>query len=170
LRIFESNHELWLPRPLEEVFAFFSDAANLERITPPWLEFRIVSPLPIEMRPGARVDYRLKLRGLPLRWQSEITAWQPPHRFVDEQRRGPYRLWWHEHDFERRDGGTLARDRVRYSVWGGALIDRLLVRRDVAEIFAFRREALKHLFDPEGGLEPAVPRVARGPVAIRRVS
>lgn len=157
MRIFEVDRELWLPRTLPEVFEFFADAGNLERITPPWLAFEITSPRPIEMRAGATIDYRLRIRGLPLRWRSEITAWQPPHRFVDEQRRGPYRFWWHEHTFEARDGGTLARDRVRYAVWGGALIEKLFVRRDVEGIFDFRGQTLKHLFAPEGGLEPTVP-------------
>jgi len=157
MRIFELNRELWLPRALPEVFDFFADAANLERITPPWLEFRVETPAPIEMRPGALIDYRLRIHGVPIRWRSEITAWQPMRRFVDEQRKGPYRLWWHEHTFEAREGGTLARDRVRFAVWGGALVERLLVRRDVEEIFEYRSQALRHLFAPEGGIEPAVP-------------
>lgn len=167
MKIFELNRELWLPRPLPEVFDFFADATNLERITPPWLEFRITTPTPIEMRPGATIDYRLKIHGLPIRWRSEITFWQPLQRFVDEQRKGPYRLWWHEHSFETRDGGTLARDRVRYSVWGGGLVQRLLVRRDVEEIFEYRSHALQHLFAPEGGIEPAVP---SGPPRLRLIS
>jgi ligand-binding SRPBCC domain-containing protein len=137
--------ELFLPRPRVEVFPFFADAFNLERITPAWLRFRILTPPPIEMRPGLRIDYALRLHGLPLRWQSEITAWEPPDRFVDEQRRGPYRLWRHEHTFEELDGGTLVRDRVRYEVPGGGLVDRVLVRRDLDRIFSFRREAIARL-------------------------
>ena len=95
-----------LAAPLESVFAFFSDAANLELLTPGWLHFRILSPLPLAMAVGTRIDYRLRLRGVPIRWQSEITAWEPPCRFVDEQRRGPYRVWIHEHRFaeEHREG------------------------------------------------------------------
>lgn len=137
---------LWLPRPRAEVFPFFADALNLEAITPPWLRFEVLTRPPIAMRVGLRIDYRLRLRGLPMRWQSEITAWEPPHRFVDEQRRGPYRVWIHEHTFEERDGGTLARDVVSYRVWGGALIDRLFVRRDVANIFRFRQAAMAGRF------------------------
>ena len=102
--------------------------------------------MPLEMRAGARIDYRLRVRGLPLRWQSEITAWEPPHRFLDEQRRGPYRLWVHEHTFVERDGGTEVRDRVTYAVPGGWLVERLLVGPDVRRIFAFRRETLARLF------------------------
>lgn len=138
--------EQWLPRPLAELFPFFADAANLERITPPWLGFRILSAGPIEMRAGTLIDYRLKVHGVPLRWRTRIAAWEPPHRFVDEQIRGPYRLWVHEHTFVERDGGTLCRDTVRYAVLGGALVDRLLVRPDVQRIFAFRRQVLSDLF------------------------
>jgi ligand-binding SRPBCC domain-containing protein len=134
--------EIWLPRPREEVFDFFADAGNLQTLTPDWLDFSVLTPAPIPMRAGAVIDYRLKLHGISIRWQSEITAWEPPRRFVDEQRRGPYRLWIHEHCFETREGGTRVIDRVRYAVPGGRLIDWLFVRRDVERIFQFRREKL----------------------------
>jgi len=136
----------WLPRPIPDVFPFFAEAGNLDAITPPWLRFGVRTPQPIEMRVGARIDYRLRLHGLPVRWQSEITAWQPPHRFVDEQRRGPYRVWIHEHAFSERDGGTLVADHVRYAVPGGWLVDRLFVRRDLRRIFAYRTDALRKRF------------------------
>ena len=138
--------ELWLPRPRGEVFPFFSDAKNLQTITPSWLNFEILTPQPVAMRVGTRIDYRLRFRGLPIRWQSEITAWEPPHRFVDEQRRGPYRRWKHTHVFEEHDGGTKCLDQVEYAVWGGALINWLMVRRDVEQIFAYRQATLKKLF------------------------
>ncbi|HWH70307.1 MAG TPA: SRPBCC family protein [Candidatus Sulfotelmatobacter sp.] len=138
--------QLWLPRPREEVFAFFADARNLQVLTPAWLEFSILTPGPIAMHPGALINYRLKLHGLSIRWQTEITAWEPPHRFVDEQRRGPYKLWIHEHRFAVQDGGTLASDLVRYAVPGGWLIERLFVRRDVEKIFRYRRDKLQELF------------------------
>jgi ligand-binding SRPBCC domain-containing protein len=144
--LFTLETELWLPRPRDEVFRFFADAFNLEALTPPWLKFEVLTPRPIEMRAGLRIDYRLRLRGLPLRWQSEITAWEPPVRFVDEQRRGPYRAWIHQHTFEERDGGTLARDMVRYDVIGGRLVNRFFVRRDVRKIFEFRQERLREVF------------------------
>ena len=136
----------WIPRRRDEVFLFFSDARNLESLTPPLLRFEILSRGPLEMRAGLLIDYRLRLRGWPMRWQTEITAWEPPHRFVDEQRRGPYRAWIHEHRFEERDGGTLVMDRVRYRVPGGAVVDRLLVRRDLRRIFLFRRSRLGEAF------------------------
>ncbi|WP_420441481.1 SRPBCC family protein [Candidatus Palauibacter sp.] len=132
----------WVPRPLERTFAFFSDAHNLERITPPWVKFRVVTPPPIEMGVGTLIDYRLRLRGVPLRWQSEITRWDPPHSFVDEQRRGPYRTWIHEHRFREEDEGTRVEDRVTYTVPGGALIDRWCVHPDLDRIFDYRHRAI----------------------------
>lgn len=137
---------IWLPQKLERVFSFFADAGNLDVITPPWLRFEILTPRPIEMRVGTLIDYRLRLRGIPLRWRSEITAWDPLHRFVDEQRRGPYRLWHHEHTFAERDGGTAVSDVVRYRVIGGALANALFVQRDLETIFKYRQTKLAELF------------------------
>jgi ligand-binding SRPBCC domain-containing protein len=142
----EFKSEIWLPRPVEEVFAFFSDPANLDSITPPWLSFRIVRPRPIEMRVGTLLDYRLRIRGLPVRWRSKITAWEPPHRFVDEQIRGPYRLWIHEHNFEIQNAGTIVRDHVQYAVPFDWLVHKLMVRPDVEGIFAYRTESLRRRF------------------------
>jgi ligand-binding SRPBCC domain-containing protein len=138
--------EQWLPRPRTEVFPFFADAANLQAITPPWLDFKVVTPGPVTMRPGALIDYRLKLRGIPIGWRTEISVWEPPFRFVDRQLKGPYRQWIHEHTFEEKDGGTLCRDQVDYAVLGGALVNRFFVRRDVETIFAYRREKLDRMF------------------------
>jgi ligand-binding SRPBCC domain-containing protein len=142
--------ELWLPLPPEDVFPFFAEARNLEQITPPWLSFYVLAQHPPEMGAGTVIDYRLRLHGIPLRWRSEITVWEPPRRFVDVQRRGPYRLWEHEHLFLPKDGGTLVQDRVRYAVPGGSLlaplVDRLLVRPDLERIFAYRRQRLKEIF------------------------
>lgn len=135
-----------LGRPLDEVFPFFADARNLQRLTPPLLNFRILTPMPIEMRAGALIDYRLVLHGFPLRWRTEITAWEAPYRFEDTQRRGPYRLWVHEHTFEARGGHTLARDRVRYAMVGGELVHRLLVAPDLQRIFDYRAERLAEVF------------------------
>ena len=151
MREFTLKRSQTIERPLDEVFAFFSDAQNLSVITPDWLKFEIVTPTPIEMGAGTRIDYRIKLHGIPLPWQSEITAWEPPHRFVDEQRRGPYRYWIHEHTFTA-DGvnRTIIRDRVRYAVPGGALVHRLFVGPDLERVFNYRAQKLDEIFHREG--------------------
>ncbi|HMN97093.1 MAG TPA: SRPBCC family protein [Phycisphaerales bacterium] len=139
--IFEA--EQILPAPPEELWGFFADASNLERITPPWLRFRVLTPAPIAMRQGTIIDYRLRWRFLPIRWRTLISAWDPPNRFVDEQVRGPYRLWRHEHRFEPLGGGTRMIDRVEYRAPLAALSHPLVVRRDVEGIFAHRRAILE---------------------------
>jgi ligand-binding SRPBCC domain-containing protein len=144
MAVFET--EVLLPRSRREVFAFFADATNLEEITPPWLRFRVLTPPPIEMAPGTLIDYRLRVRWVPLRWRTEITVWEPPQRFVDTQVRGPYRKWVHLHTFDEVPGGTLCRDRVEYEVSGGEIVRRLFVRRDVERIFTYRRERLRARF------------------------
>jgi ligand-binding SRPBCC domain-containing protein len=137
--------KLFVPQDLDTVFEFFSDAANLQELTPGWLDFRILTPN-IEMRPGAMIDYKLRVRGIPLRWRSEITEWEPPHRFVDNQVRGPYRRWHHQHVFKAVDGGTEVIDIVDYSAPGGFLVEKLFVDRDIRRIFAYRHERLQELF------------------------
>ncbi len=148
MRIREFQSELWLPLSPAEIFPFFADAANLETLTPPWLNFKILTPTPIAMHEGTLIDYRLRVHGMPVRWRTRISAWEPPHRFVDEQLRGPYRQWIHEHTFEPRDGGTLCRDVVRYAVPLDLLMHGLLVRPDITKIFAYREQALKKHFAP----------------------
>lgn len=143
---FVHRSNVWLPRPVAEVFPFFADARNLEELTPPFLRFQVLSPPPIPMAAGTRIDYRLRLHGIPIRWQSEITAWEPMRMFVDEQRRGPYRTWIHTHRFTAKNGGTLVEDEVRYDVPGGALVNALFVRNDVARIFAYREAKLRARF------------------------
>ena len=140
-RVFAASQ--WVPTSLDETFAFFADAWNLERITPPILRFRIITPAPITMRVGTLIDYRLRLRGVPVRWRTEITAWDPPRSFTDTQLRGPYRKWVHRHDFVEEDGGTRVDDTVTYAVPGGALVDRLIVRPDLDRIFGYRRRAIR---------------------------
>jgi len=141
----------WLPRPRDEVFAFFSDARNLQRITPDFLRFQLLTSGPITMRPGTLIDYRLTLRGVPLRWRTKITTWEPPVRFADIQLRGPYAEWCHTHTFEEEDGGTLVRDTVGYRLWGPSLVtglvNRILVAPDTKRIFEFRHKALAEAFD-----------------------
>ena len=138
----------FLPVGRATVFPFFTDAGNLERITPPWVRFRILTPGPLTMRAGALIDYRIRLHGLPLRWRTEIAEWEPPFRFVDVQLRGPYRLWHHTHTFVEVGGATLCRDEIFYAVRGGRLVNRLLVQPDIERIFAYRRQVLAELFGP----------------------
>jgi ligand-binding SRPBCC domain-containing protein len=135
-----------LELPAERAFAFYADARNLEAITPPWLAFRVTTPGRIEMRPGALIDYRLRLHGVPVRWRTRIEAWDPPRRFVDVQLRGPYALWEHTHTFEP-DGAAavVIGDRVRYALPLGPLgriAHAVLVRRDLERIFEYRRQAV----------------------------
>lgn len=138
------HREVWLPARIEVVFEFFSDAANLQLMTPPWLHFRVLTPrAPIEQ--GSIIDYRLRLHGIPIRWQSEITVWEPPRRFVDEQRRGPYRRWVHTHTFATRDDGTVVSDDVDFEV-PFAFVSARFVERDVKRVFDYRREVLERLF------------------------
>ncbi len=145
MKEFAFEAELELPRPRAEVFEYFSDAHNLEAITPPWVKFEVLTPGPIAMARGTLIDYRIKVHGLPVRWRTEIAEWDPPRRFVDVQLSGPYRLWHHTHSFEETPGGTLCRDSVRYWPRGGRLVDRLFVRRDVARIFEYRTRRLKEI-------------------------
>jgi ligand-binding SRPBCC domain-containing protein len=146
MKEFTLQTELWLPRPRDEVFSFFAEAWNLQAITPPWLNFEVLTPAPIELRAGTLLDYRLRVHGFPVRWRTEIAEWDPPRQFVDVQLRGPYTLWHHTHTFEERAGGTLCRDQVRYRPRGGTLIAWLFVRRDVERIFRYRELRLREIF------------------------
>lgn len=146
MKEFYFHTELLLLRGRDEVFAFFADAHNLQSLTPSWLRFDVTTPAPIAMRAGTLIDYRIRVHGLPIRWRTEITEWNPPHRFVDAQLRGPYTLWHHTHTFEEREGGTLCADEVRYRPRGGRLMNWLFVRRDVERIFAYRQQRLVELF------------------------
>jgi hypothetical protein len=137
-------------RPRPEVFAFFADPANLERLTPGFLRFRITTPRPIEMRPGALIDYRLRLYGVPVKWRSWIESFEPGHSFTDVQLIGPYRRWRHRHEFADVAGGTEVRDLVEYEMpLGpiGALARRWLVVRSLDRIFDFRRRAVAEILD-----------------------
>ena len=145
------EREVSLPVPRARVFPFFADARNLERLTPPSLRFEILTPGEIQMGPGAIIDYRLRVSGLPVRWRSVIEIWDPPFRFVDVQVRGPYALWRHVHTFDETPEGTLMRDRVEYALpFGpiGALAHRLIVARQLETIFSFRGRVVRELFAP----------------------
>lgn len=146
-----------VPRSIEETFSFFADAFNLQEITPPWLRFEILTPPPISMAAGALIDYRIRIRGIPVRWRTCITEWSPPYRFVDEQIQGPYRLWRHEHVFteDAQTGGTCMLDRVTYAIPGWVLapmINRFYVKNDLDRIFRYRQDTLLSLFPPRTGV------------------
>jgi ligand-binding SRPBCC domain-containing protein len=143
------QREQWVPRPLTEVFAFFSDAGNLETITPAWLKFQIVPPRPLRMEPGALIHYRIRWHAIPLRWTTRITRWEPPHLFEDIQLSGPYKSWRHLHRFASYEGGTRISDDVHYELplgGLGQLAHRLLVRRNVNQIFDYRQSRIGSLF------------------------
>jgi ligand-binding SRPBCC domain-containing protein len=143
------HREQLVAAPLEAVFEFFSRASNLEAITPPWLRFRVVTPEPVQMRRGTLIEYRLRLRGVPLRWVSLIEEWEPGVRFVDRQLTGPYQLWHHTHEFsDRQAAGTLVRDTVRYAIpFGplGELAHATFVEADLRKVFDYRQRAVASL-------------------------
>ena len=134
-----------VPASVDETFAFFADAANLERLTPPWLRFGIRTPAPIVMREGTVIDYRISLRGVPMRWQSRIDVWKPGISFVDRQVAGPYLWWCHAHHFVAVPDGTLVVDDVEY-LPRLRILSRRLVERDLGRIFDYRSEALGRIF------------------------
>ncbi len=146
MRIFELERTQFLPASREEVFAFFRVPQNLQEITAPWLHLRVARKGVAELGEGARIEYSVRIRGIPLRWESRISAWDPPRGFVDEQLRGPYRSWVHRHGFEPVEGGTRVHDRVRYALLGGVIVDRLFVRGDLERIFDYRLGRLAERF------------------------
>ena len=149
LKIYELRRKVSIPAPVEDVFSFFSNTENLNLIMPPWLYFNILTPLPIKMEKNVLIDYSIKLLGLRLIWNTEITVWQPPHKFVDIQIKGPYRVWEHTHLFEEKEGGTQMEDVIRYAVPGfvlSPLIHFLIVRPRLENIFAFREQRILELF------------------------
>ena len=133
--------------PVDEVFKFFSNPDNLETLTPPWLHFKMVTQQPLEIKTGTTIDYRLRIHRVPVSWQSKITEWRPPFRFIDIQTKGPYRSWSHIHEFEELSGRTLVRDTIDYEVPGGFIVDRLLVRNDIERIFNYRQNKLHEFFN-----------------------
>jgi ligand-binding SRPBCC domain-containing protein len=142
------RNELQLPRPRTEVFSFFADARNLGEITPPWLEFEILTPEPGPLEVGLLIDYRIRVNHIPIRWQTKIVEWNPPHRFVDIQTRGPYTHSRHTHIFEEHDGGTLCLDLISYRPRGGSLTNSLFVQQSLIRILDYRTARLKALFQP----------------------
>ncbi|CAN5729163.1 hypothetical protein BH23DEI1_BH23DEI1_23260 [soil metagenome] len=149
--------------PLEEVYAYFSDAENLDALTPPFLRFRILTPHPVHMRVGTRIEYALALFGVPLRWRTHITVWEPGRRFVDEQASGPYASWVHTHTFEGVGGGTVIHDHVAYALplgLLGAVAHTLFVRATLRRIFDFRHAATARAFAGDVASSEYVPRPA----------
>jgi len=134
---------------VEEVFAFFSDANNLQAITPKPLHFRILTPGPIQLETGARIDYQLKLYGVPVKWATLIESWEPPQHFVDVQLRGPYRVWRHTHRFAAEGTGTRIFDDVDYELPFGPLgrvVEALWARREIGKIFKYRTGVIARRF------------------------
>lgn len=147
MRCYRLTREQWIPKPLDEAFAFFARPENLEEITPPFLKFHIVQG-ERELHAGSLIHYRLRVHGLPMRWTSEITVWDPPHRFVDVQVKGPYALWQHQHEFAADGDGTRISDDVQYALpfgFLGQIAHAIMVRRDVEGIFEYRRKKMEEL-------------------------
>jgi len=139
----------YIPKPINEVFDFFSEAKNLEKITPPFLNFNISSISTPQIQKGTEIVYQLKIHGVPVTWKTDIAYWNPPYEFVDNQRKGPYSLWNHTHSFSKLANGTLMRDRVIYKIPLGFLSELTVkswVENDVQKIFKFRREVIHQFF------------------------
>jgi ligand-binding SRPBCC domain-containing protein len=159
------EQEQTFDKPIDGVFSFCADARNLPLLIPDWIKFGMVTPGPVVMAPGTHIDYAVRLHGIPFAWQSEITVWEPPHCFVDEQRKGPYRFWIHTHTFEEvHPGRTIVRDVVRYGVPGGTVVNKLLVAPDLGRIFSHRRRQLHEIFRDGSGVVPE----SVGPDILRR--
>ena len=155
MKVHTLKREQLLDRPPQEVFPFFADPLNLEAITPPLLRLEVVETEPPEVGVGTVIQYRLRIRGVPLDWLTRIELWEPGVAFVDVQLAGPYRLWHHTHSFEERSGGTLMRDTVRYALplWPLGELAAPLARHDLDAIFDFRRDAVAGLLDGAGPTE-----------------
>lgn len=153
----------WVPEAIEKVFAFFANAANLQRLTPNWLRFQMITPQPVHMAAGTHIEYHVRWRGVPMRWLTEILEWEPPVRFVDLQLSGPYAYWHHSHIFEPVENGTRIRDVVRYRLplgIVGAAAHSLTVRRDLQAVFDHRERLIDQVFasaDTSGQLDPLNP-------------
>lgn len=149
MRVYTLQAEQVVPKPLDEVFAFFDRPENLEKLTPGSLAFHILTPKPIDMKVGTLIDYTIRIWGVPLHWRTLITTYEPPHRFVDEQLKGPYAMWHHTHTFTEVEGGTKIEDHVRYAMpFGllGSVVHAVYVRRDLERIFSYRKTIVDELF------------------------
>jgi ligand-binding SRPBCC domain-containing protein len=149
MKYYHVHREELINKPLEEVFAFFARPENLEQITPSSLGFVIKTPTPIEMKKGALIDYTIRVNGVPLRWRTLITEYDPLNRFVDEQVKGPYAYWQHKHTFKSVDGGTLIIDDLKYALplgWLGQIAHWVFVSRKIRHIFDHRSEVIRKIF------------------------
>lgn len=142
---FHLHARQFVAHPLDEVFAFFSEAQNLGEITPPWLRFQIISD-DFDMRTGLLLDYKISMRGIPMKWRTEITEWAPPFRFADRQLRGPYSLWLHTHLFRAEGDWTWVEDHVEYASIGGALANSLFLKPQLRQIFGYRQQVIGERF------------------------
>lgn len=158
--MYKLSCSMTLPLPIADVFAFFENPANLARITPGSMGFQVITPPPLVMQRGALIDYTIRWAGLPMRWTTLITDYDPPHSFVDTQLRGPYPYWHHRHTFSETPEGTRIGDEVTYMLPFGPLgrvVHALLVRRQLAGIFAYRQQAIRRIL--LGQVDPAAARL-----------
>lgn len=144
------ERRMFLPVSLDQAWEFFSDSANLSRITPPDMDFRITSPPGRGIHAGQIITYTVRpLLGVAVHWTTEITHVDRPNFFVDEQRFGPYRFWHHQHHFREVEGGVEMYDLVHYLLHHdrlAGLVNRLIVAPRLRRIFDFRSKVLKEIF------------------------
>jgi ligand-binding SRPBCC domain-containing protein len=156
MRVYRLTRSQWVARPLQRIFPFFAQPENLVLITPPSLGFRLLTPEPVNMEQGRHIDYTLRVLGLPIRWRTLISHYDPPHCFVDEQLAGPYSFWHHTHRFSEQRGGTLLEDEVRYALpallpWPvTGIVHVLYVRPMLERIFHYRAQVYARLFGGSG--------------------
>ena len=150
MKLYSLDSVQFINKPIEDVFEFFSKPDNLSVITPPRLGFKILTPTPIDMSTGRLIDYKIYLMGIPIHWRTLITDFDPPHMFVDQQIKGPYTMWHHTHTFQKVDGGVEIKDRVVYSIPFsilGRLLNFLWIRKDLENIFNYRKKVIDELFE-----------------------
>ena len=146
----ELNSYQFIPHPINRVFGFFSKPENLEKITPNTLHFKILADLPIDMKVDQEIDYKIRIRGIPMRWRSKILSYDPPNSFIDEQIKGPYALWHHTHNFIEKDGGTYIHDIVKYKIpYGfiGRFLNKVWISKDLNSIFSYRKHEIAKFFN-----------------------
>ena len=160
MRIYTLERQQVVPADIKEVFAFFCTPENLGRLTPQWLGFQLLTPLPLSVRRGALIEYALHWLGFPLRWTTLITAFEQPHRFVDEQLRGPYSFWHHTHAFQSVPGGTEMTDAVRYAMPCGLLgrfTHMLVIKHQLTRIFDYRAAIVDAIFREQSDVSDSFP-------------